>query len=133
VEGEAFADGHREMTECGQNQRVFFVTFTTDNRAEETSFQLIGPSGGIIGRAPVNGQRFQDRTQYTFRYCVRIGYQYKLRWQDTGGNGMVSFVDIHPLLFTTNISFVLRFVTPVLPIWTRNLPLWNRRDKNVWV
>jgi hypothetical protein len=45
--------------------------FTTDNYADETSFQLIGPSGGIIGRAPLNGQKFQDNTQYTFQYCVK--------------------------------------------------------------
>jgi hypothetical protein len=90
VEGDAFTDGHRGMKECGQNQKVFFVTFTTDNRADETSFQIIGPSGGIIGRAPLNGQKFQDNTQYTFQYCVKKGLQYKLRWKDTGGNGMVS-------------------------------------------
>jgi hypothetical protein len=89
VEGDAFTDGHRGMKECGQNQKVFFVTFTTDNRADETSFQIIGPSGGIIGRAPLNGQKFQDNTQYTFQYCVKKGLQYKLRWKDTGGNGMV--------------------------------------------
>jgi hypothetical protein len=103
---ETLTDSRRELTECGQHQRLFFLTFTTDNRAEETSFQLIGPSGGIIGRAPVNGQRFQDRTQYTFRYCVRIGYQYKLRWQDTGGNGMVSFIVIHPFLHILHLSCV---------------------------
>ena len=90
VEGDIFTNRHRAVKECGQNQKVFFVTFTTDNRADETSFQIIGPSGGIIGRAPLNGQKFQDNTQYTFQYCVKKGLQYKLRWKDTGGNGMVS-------------------------------------------
>jgi hypothetical protein len=96
VEGDTLTDGHRETKECRENQRVFFVTFTTDNRAEEISFELIGPNGGVIGRAPEIGRRFQDNTQYTYRYCVWIGYQHKLRWKDTGGNGMVSY--IHPLV-----------------------------------
>jgi hypothetical protein len=90
VEGDAFTDGQRAVKECGQNQRVFSLTFTTDNRADETSFQLIGPSGGIIGRGPMNGQKFQDKTQYTYQYCVKKGYKYKLRWDDSGGDGMVS-------------------------------------------
>ncbi len=90
MEGDAFTDGHRAVKECGQNQRVFYLTFTTDNRADETSFQLIGPSGGIIGRAPMNGQKFKDKTQYTYQYCVKKGYQYRLRWNDSGADGMVS-------------------------------------------
>jgi hypothetical protein len=90
VEGDTFTDGLREMTQCGQDQRVFFLTFTTDNRAVETSFQLIGPTGGVIGKAPAAGQRFQDNTQYTFRYCVWTGFQHRLKLKDTGANGMVS-------------------------------------------
>jgi len=66
------------------------VSFLTDNRAYETSFKLFGPKGGIIGMAPANGRKFQANTQYSFQYCVNIGYQYKLRWKDNGNNGMVS-------------------------------------------
>jgi hypothetical protein len=92
VEGDTFTDGHREMatTQCGQNQRQFFLTFTTDNRGEELSFQLIGPTGGVIGKGPAAGQTFQDQKQYTFRYCVWIGHQHRLKLKDTGGNGIVS-------------------------------------------
>jgi len=90
VEGDAFTEGRRAMKECGQNQKVFFVTFTTDNYGDETSFQIIGPSGGIIGRAPLDGQKFQDNTQYTYHYCVKIGLQHRLRWDDSGADGMVS-------------------------------------------
>ncbi len=102
MEGDAFTDGHRAVKECGQNQKVFFVTFKTDNRGEETSFQVIGPSGGIIGGAPLNGQKFQDNTQYTYRYCVMKGKQYKLRWKDTGGNGMVSHLRFLVLVIETS-------------------------------
>lgn len=66
------------------------MSFLTDNRAYENSFQIIGPKGGIIAMAPLNGRKFQANTQYSFQYCVNIGYQYKLRWKDNGNNGIVS-------------------------------------------
>ena len=49
----------------------FFVAFITDNGEDETSFQVIGPSEGIIGRAPLNGPKYQDNTQYTYQFCVK--------------------------------------------------------------
>jgi hypothetical protein len=52
VKGDTFTDGHRELSECGQIQRVFFVSYTTYKSPEKASFQLIGPLEDIIGMAP---------------------------------------------------------------------------------
>ncbi|KAL3804220.1 hypothetical protein ACHAW5_011140, partial [Stephanodiscus triporus] len=81
-------DGHRALKQCGQHQRVFFVSLLTDNRAYETSFKLIGPNDDIIALAPANGQTFQANTQYSFQYCVNIGYNYRWRLEDSAGDGL---------------------------------------------
>ena len=66
------------------------MSLITDDYGYETSFQLIGPQGGIISRAPVNNQKLRDNRAYTFQYCVNAGSKYKFKIIDKKGDGLVS-------------------------------------------
>ena len=74
MESDTFTNGHRAVKECGQNQEVFFVTFTTNNYGDETSFQVIDPSGGIIG----GGGGF-EWSKFSGQYLVRLSVLHEER------------------------------------------------------
>ena len=92
MEGNSLAYGHRAVKECKSNQRVFYVSFTTDGHGYETSFKVLGPFGNIIAEGPDSGKSFKDNTEYTYQYCLTLGYKYRLRFDDEKADGFVSYL-----------------------------------------
>ena len=89
VEGNDHPVNHRETLSCGSDERILNFGFTTDNYGYETSFEW-RTLGGVFASGPARGEKFADNTSYSYKYCVKIGDQIKLKIEDSSGDGFVS-------------------------------------------
>ncbi len=93
VEGNDNSAAHRITLSCASDERVLNFGFTTDNYGYETSFEWL-TTGEVFASGPARGEKFADNTSYSYKYCVKIGEQYKLKIQDSSGDGLVSHVSL---------------------------------------
>ncbi|KAL7545004.1 hypothetical protein ACHAWF_008374 [Thalassiosira exigua] len=86
VEPELHTNRDRRVKTCGQNQRLLILRLRTDRYGYETKFQILSMNGVFAKGPPYNGN-FADLTTYTYKYCVRVGQQYRLKLMDSKGDG----------------------------------------------
>lgn len=109
VEGNDHLINHRETLSCGSDERILNFGFTTDNYGYETSFEWL-TLGGVFASGPARGEKFADNASYSYKYCVKIGEQYKLKIVDSSGDGFVSQVSLS--LCTLHLRWWLKYWQP---------------------
>lgn len=98
----------RKEQACNSNERLMELRLTTDSYGYETSLEVRSVRG-IVATEPSNDENFDDRTSYSFEYCVEVGQQYRVKVKDKMGDGLVSGLWLHCILFLTllYVSIVL--------------------------
>ena len=80
---------HRVELACGRDERVLDFRLTTDDYGYETSFEW-QTLGGVFASGPPSNENYDDNKTYSYKYCVKVGQQYRLKMKDKMGDGLVS-------------------------------------------